>query len=135
MFIESCPKATPVKNKSALMMSTNFDDPTMLPDSTEALVCNLTPEALQERREKVLAKLKAQIVDWKEIKWGYALKFKGTDATIDQLVTFIKTERACCGFLQFGLVIRNPKHEVWLEITGPIGAKHLIAMELDLAQS
>ena len=135
IFLGACQNATSPKNKNAAYMTMNFDDSVEHLDSTEALICNLTPEALQERREKVLASLKNQILDWKEVKWGYALKFPGTDEVIDELTTFIKTERECCGFLQFGLTIRNPQKDVWLELTGPMGAKYLIAMELDLEKS
>jgi hypothetical protein len=50
---------------------------------------------------------------------------------IDELVEFIKTERACCDFFIFNLSISS-KSEAWLEITGPRGAKDFIKTELGI---
>lgn len=56
----------------------------------------------------------------------------GTDKILDQLSEFIKTERACCDFFIFGLSISGDKSEIWLELTGPKGAKDFIETELEL---
>jgi hypothetical protein len=50
---------------------------------------------------------------------------------IDVVTGFIKTERQCCDFFTFGLSV--PKYNyIWLNITGPAGAKDFIRVELEL---
>jgi hypothetical protein len=51
---------------------------------------------------------------------------------VDELATFVKTERACCDFFNFSLSISGDKTEAWLKITGPMGAKDFIKNELEL---
>ena len=94
------------------------------------VACSLTSPELQKRRETVLASLKAQMVDKKELKDGYAFKFAGNDKMVDELVEFVKTERECCGFFTFGLSVSGDKSEAWLELTGPGAAKEFIGSEL-----
>lgn len=75
---------------------------------------------MRERKATVLASLKRQTVEKRELENGYAIKFPGTDSVLDELTEFIKTEREC------------DKGEAWLELTGPAGAKGFIATELGL---
>ena len=51
---------------------------------------------------------------------------------VDELATFVKTERACCDFFIFNLSISGDKSETWLKITGPRGTKDFIRAELEL---
>lgn len=94
--------------------------------------CKLTTPELQQRKSTVLESLRKQVLEKKELKDGYAFKFKGTDAMLDELTEFIKTERACCDFFTFNLSISGDKSEIWLEITGADGAKDFIKTELEL---
>lgn len=98
----------------------------------QTLSCSLTSEALRQRKETVLASLKAQVLERKELVDGYAYTFPGTDAMLDELNEFIKTERACCSFFTFGLTVAGDKSSACLELTGPEGAKDMIIHELDL---
>jgi hypothetical protein len=66
------------------------------------------------------------------LKNGFAYKFPGADTIIDELITFIKTERLCCKFFTFNISIAGHKSETWLKITGPQGAKDFIKTELEL---
>ncbi len=97
---------------------------------SKQLMCQLTTPALQQRRETVFAKLKEKVIDRKELRDGFAFKFPGTDEVLDTLTEFIKTERACCDFFVFGLSVSGDTSEAWLQLTGPEGAKDLIAAEL-----
>lgn len=99
--------------------------------STE-LTCKLTSSELQNRKITVLEKLRKQIIDKKELQNGYAFKFPGTDNLLDRLTEFVKTERTCCNFFIFTLSISGDKSEMWLELTGPKGAKNFIVTELGL---
>lgn len=101
-------------------------------NKTRELSCKLTTPELQKRKETVIASLKQQILDKKELKDGYAFKFRGTDEVLDELTDFIKTERMCCDFFTFGLSVSGDKREAWLELTGVDGAKDFITSELGL---
>jgi hypothetical protein len=99
---------------------------------TSELSCKLTTPEMQKRKETVLASLKEQMTEKKELKDGYAFKFPGTDKMLDELTEFIKTERECCDFFTFNLSISGDKSEAWLELTGADGAKDFISTELGL---
>lgn len=96
------------------------------------LSCKLTTPALQERKATILASLKKKIKEKKELANGYAYRFEGSDAIIDELANFIKTERECCSFFTFNLSVSGDKSEAWLELKGPEGAKDFIKSELNL---
>ena len=96
------------------------------------LSCKLTTPELQKRKETVLASLKKQVMERRELNEGYAFKFPGSDKMIDELTEFIKTERECCDFFVFNLSINGDKSEAWLEITGVEGVKEFIALELEM---
>lgn len=65
--------------------------------STE-LSCKLSTPELKQRKATVLANLRKQVIEKKELANGYAFKFSGSDKTVDELIEFIKTERECCDF-------------------------------------
>lgn len=94
--------------------------------------CKLTTPELRKRKETVLASLKKQVLEKKELPDGYAYKFTGTDNMVDALAEFIKTERACCDFFTFNLSISGDQSEAWLEIKGREGVKDFIQSELEL---
>ncbi|MCW3120099.1 MAG: hypothetical protein JWM28_4181 [Chitinophagaceae bacterium] len=98
---------------------------------TIAFTCKLTSSEFRERKATVVASLKKQILEKKELKNGFAYKFAGTDNIVDEITNFIKTERQCCGFFKFNMSI-NGDSETWLEITGPKGAKDVIVNELEM---
>ncbi len=116
------------KDKSSSICSDNCK----AKSDTGAMACKLTSAELRQRKETVLASLKNQIVEKKELKDGYAFKFNGSDTMLDELTEFIKTERECCNFFTFNLSISGNKSEAWLELTGAEGAKDFISSELGL---
>lgn len=101
-------------------------------NKTGQMSCNLTTPELQKRKETVIASLKKQIIEKKELKNSYAFKFFGTDEVLDELTEFIKTERECCNFFTFTISVSGDKSEAWLELTGAKGAKDFIISELGL---
>jgi hypothetical protein len=96
------------------------------------LTCKLTSADKRKRIETVIASLKKQVIESKELKNGYAYKFKGSDQVIDELTEFIKTERLCCDFFTFGISVSGDASEAWLQITGPEGTRDFITKELAL---
>jgi hypothetical protein len=93
--------------------------------------CKLTSPELQQRKQTVLAELRQQVLSKKELPNGFAYQFPGTDEMIDSLFTFIKSERQCCEFFDFKVSV-NSDNSVWLELSGPEGAKEFITAELML---
>lgn len=93
--------------------------------------CKLTSPELQQRKATVITSLKKKILETKELENGYAYKFHGTDQMIGELTTFIKTERECCDFFTFTIVVAGDKSTVWLELTGEEGVKDFIKSELE----
>ena len=96
------------------------------------ITCKLTSPQLQKYKTKVIAGLKNDILERKELKKRHSYKFKAIDNVIDELAEFVKTERACCSFFSFTLSISAYKNEVWLKITGPQGSKEFINTELGM---
>lgn len=101
-------------------------------NKSKEMSCKLTSPELQKRKETVIAGLKKQIIQKKELKNGYAFQFSGSDNILDELTEFIKTERECCNFFTFTISISGDKTEAWLELTGEKGVKHFIMAELGL---
>jgi hypothetical protein len=112
--------------------ATNCLDECKAKNNSTAMVCKLTTPELQKRKATVLASLKSQITEKKELTNGFAFKFPGNDLVLDELTEFIKTERACCDFFTFGLSVSGDKSAIWLQITGEDGAKDFISIELGL---
>ena len=123
---------TNTKSPAAKSSSVCADDCTAKNTKNNGFKCKLASPELKQRKETVLASLKKQILQKKELKNGFAYQFNGSDSMVDELTTFVKTERECCGFFVFNLSISGDKSEAWLEITGPKGAKEVIKTELEL---
>ena len=94
------------------------------------LCCVLTSPELQLRKVTVLGSLQRQIIERREQENGYAFRFEGSDAVLDELNEFIKTERACCPFFTFDLSVKSENSAVWLQLSGPDGVKDFIRDEL-----
>ncbi len=94
--------------------------------------CKLTTKELQNRKKTVLLSLKEQLLARKEFKNGFAFVFPDTDKMIDELIEFIKTERTCCDFLIFELLIKGDKCVIELKLTGKEGVKDFITEEIGL---
>ncbi|MGE5108967.1 MAG: hypothetical protein ACM3H8_15620 [Sphingobacteriales bacterium] len=121
------------KNKTSRAKSSSVcSEECLATNKTKTLSCKLMSAELQERKATVLAGLRKQIKERKELRNGYAFRFDGSDNVVDELTSFIKTERNCCDFFIFNLSISGDKSDAWLEITGPKGAKDFITGELEL---
>ncbi|ANH81734.1 hypothetical protein A8C56_12765 [Niabella ginsenosidivorans] len=94
--------------------------------------CKLTDAEMRKRKATVIASLKKQVIERKELENGFYYQFPGTDRIIDELAAFIKTERLCCDFFDFDLSVKGDASRALLRITGPQGTKSFITTELDL---
>lgn len=96
------------------------------------VVCKLTNPELQKRKSEVIAILKSHVITRKELSNGFEYAFNCTDRMIDEVVSFIKTERLCCNFLTFKLSIEDEESNIILSITGPDVAKDFISSTMEL---
>ena len=101
-------------------------------NKTGELSCKLTSKELHARKTTIIAGLKKDMLERKELTDGYAFRFKGSDEMIDRVTDFIKTERNCCDFFVFNLSIAGDKNELWLEMKGPEGSKDFVTDELGM---
>lgn len=95
-----------------------------------SVTCRLTTPELQERKKTVIAELKKLVVKRDETTKGVRYSFNDSDSTIDLLANFIKTERLCCSFFEFNLIIGQSEGFVALELSGPEGTKDFIEFEI-----
>jgi hypothetical protein len=95
------------------------------------LTCKLTTPELQQRKRTVIGELKALVKEKIETESGFKYRFDGSDATLDLLNSFIKTERLCCDFFVFTLTASNDAQSTWLELSGPEGTKEFIVHEIE----
>lgn len=119
-------------NKTPAKSSTVCSDNCETKNKNGELSSKLTTPELRKRKETIIKSLKKQILERKELNNGYSYKFIGTDKMLDELAEFAKTERVCCDFFVFNLLISGNMSETWLEITAPKGAKKFIVTELQL---
>jgi hypothetical protein len=97
---------------------------------TVSVTCKLTTPELQERKKTVIAEVKKLVVQRVEVTNGVRYSFNDSDSTIDLLTNFIKTERLCCSFFEFNLVVGQSEGFVTLELSGPEGTKDFIESEI-----
>ncbi|WP_217452218.1 hypothetical protein, partial [Mucilaginibacter humi] len=82
-------------------------------------------------KRTVIAQLKNIILEKVELSDGFSYKFSNTDATIDLLANFIKTERECCDFFNFNMFVSGDQY-ILLDISGADGIKTFIHNEIGL---
>ena len=95
------------------------------------LSCKLTSPELRQRKATIIATLKQLMLEKQEMSTGFRYRFDGVDQTLDLLNDFIKTERLCCDFFTFNLSVSPNESPVWLELSGPEGAKDSLQMRLN----
>jgi hypothetical protein len=86
---------------------------------------------LRVRRAELSAGLLRKIAGIEEIDDGYALRFAAEPGIAEELGLFIEYERACCGFLDFTLRVKNTSGPIVLELTGPGRTKESLRSMLD----
>lgn len=124
-IIVSCQKKTICNDKECTAKKDTIE-------ANSPLICKLTSSEMQERKSTVLTSLQKKILETKELKDGYSFKFRGNDKTINELVDFVKSERACCNFFSFNLLVTGDTSSVWFSLTGPGEAKQFIKTEMEL---
>ena len=96
-------------------------------DDGQGMACDLTAIEPTQRQghqallETLLGPRAQEVVDRPD---GYALRFRADD--YPAITQFIDNERRCCPFLRFVLEVPPGRDRLWLEITGPEGAKDVL---------
>jgi hypothetical protein len=90
------------------------------------IACALTAAELQERRDGLLPGLLARAVERDSVSNGYRWRFAPTDDLLSALTSVIETERRCCRFLRFVMVVEPDGGPVSLEVTGPPGTREFL---------
>ena len=104
---------------------------TVVVSDTVNISCRLSSEETQKRKKNVLEVIKSKVREKKELKDGFSFRFDNSDQTISMLTDFIKSERQCCDFFNFTMVVKNDG-SLWFDLTGPTVAKEMIVSELGL---
>jgi len=89
------------------------------------IICTLSGAELQARREGVLRAAAATLLETKPLADGFAYRFPS--GSLKQLAELVELESACCRFFTFKLIVEPADGPVWLEVTGPPGAKEFLS--------
>ena len=96
------------------------------------IACTLGPAALKARREDLLGSLVRRAEERLDLADGYRVRFTAADDALATIATVVDVERQCCRFLTFHVTVEPDGGPIWLEFTGPPGAKAFLAGLLDL---
>jgi hypothetical protein len=83
---------------------------------------------MQNRKVNVIQELKNLLLSRESLSGGYRYNFFASDLILNKLIDFIKTERMCCQFFTFSLLVEEDYAR--LTITGPEGAKEFLDHEI-----
>jgi hypothetical protein len=125
-------KATVLVHVFAVLAFKSFSQDSVKSMTKEiiSVSCKLTAPELQQRKVTVLTEIKKRVVQRVETANGIRYVFNDSDETIDLLTSFIKTERQCCSFFTFSLIVGQPERFISMELSGPEGTKDFIKEEI-----
>ena len=89
------------------------------------IACTLTPDALRDRRQGLLADL-ARRAEHQPLADGLRLKFAASTETLSAIMQTIDAERQCCRFLRFSITIEPDGGPISVELTGPPGTREFL---------
>jgi hypothetical protein len=98
---------------------------------TVPIVCELTREAIEARREGLLPGLAARAVERVVTDEGYRLSFSPDSETLQLIASVIDAERQCCRWLSFTLTVEPDGGPIVLTLSGPEGAREFLAALLN----
>lgn len=91
------------------------------------IACELSEGAQRVRREEISRELFGGCKDVRELKNGYEFVFPGGEEWIERLARFVATERECCRFFTFELLLEPDLGPVLLRVRGPEGTREFLA--------
>jgi hypothetical protein len=96
------------------------------------IACTLSPDALQTRRDGLLADLLQRAEHHEFTEDGLRLHFSAGTDTVAALARVVDGERHCCRFLRFVITVEPDEGPVSLELSGPAGTRDFVAGLLGL---
>ena len=82
---------------------------------------------ITERHRTLLDLVRSAVLNVTSLPLGYAYRFQPTSEILPLLSRLVDLERQCCPFLTFKITAEAGNQPICLEVTGPDGAKALIA--------
>lgn len=95
------------------------------------IVCTLTPEALQARRQGLLSDLLRVAEAREELSEGLRLRFTPAQETLSTIARAVEAERHCCRFLRFTITAEPDGGPMFLELSGPPGTREFVTALLE----
>jgi hypothetical protein len=99
--------------------------------TTIPIACTLSPEALQARKDGLLADLLRRAERHELTDDGLRVYFPAAD-TLSTITQVVDAERKCCRFLRFVITVAPDGGPIWLELSGPAGTRDFLAALLNL---
>lgn len=101
-------------------------------DTAMPLACVMDAIPAEERAGHVAlaTELFGAAQERREVEGGYAFRF-GPE-WLEHVTGFVRNERRCCEFLEFGITVAPARGPVWLRLTGPEGTQEFLRAELRL---
>ena len=81
----------------------------------------------QSRHRELVASLHGRVYAVEELPDGYAFRFSSETEVCQDVMEFANLERLCCPFLEFRLEVAPNQETLSLSLTGPPGAKEIVA--------
>ena len=91
------------------------------------IACTLSPEALQARRENLLAALLQRSTERTERADGLRLRFTADERILAEIARTVDAERLCCRFLSFTITVSPNGGPITLDLAGPLGTREFLA--------
>lgn len=82
------------------------------------LACRLPVQEQERQREEVASGLYTEVEEVRELEDGYAFRFPSDDRSVRSLTEFMLSERECCPFYRFELVLEAGDGATWLHLRG-----------------
>jgi hypothetical protein len=95
------------------------------------IVCELTPEALRARRDRLLPGLAERAIRREETADGYVLTFAASSETLHAIAAVVDAERQCCRWLRFAVAVEPGGGPISLTLSGPDGSREFLSALFD----
>jgi hypothetical protein len=96
------------------------------------IACTLSLDALQERRQGLLAELLQRAQSHELTPHGLRVAFSADGETLSMIARAVDAERQCCRFLRFIVTVAPDGGPIALEFSGPDGTREFFATLLEL---
>src|SRR5262245_12876276 len=91
------------------------------------IACTLSADALQTRRDGLIAALVRRAEHSELTEHGRRLRFVAEADVVAMIARVVDAERQCCRFLRFVITVDPDGGPVVLELSGPAGTREFIS--------